>query len=149
MKRPIPGIQIEDQPEPIICIMGLYGEARGEPNAGKLAVLCVAANRAEKSGSSIADVFLKHSDKNTYQFTSFDPRDPNRDKLLVGWKEDPASWAACEAVYDLHDAGLTSDPTHGADHYYNPSIAKPAWGAGSKDWQDRGMIGNHRYGVCP
>ena len=49
------------------------------------------------------------------------------------------------AVVDQILSGQYDDPTGGATHYYNPSVANPAWGAkrAGGDWY---KIGNHIFG---
>ena len=144
MKRPVPGIQIESQPDEVIQRMGVYGEARGESAVGKLAVLAVAATRAEKHGTSIGAQFLAPD-----QFSCFRHDDPNRGKLLGAWKDDEAAWAACDAVCELHAAGLTGDPTHGATHYYVANMPSPPhWGRGNPKWEELAVIGRHVFGVA-
>jgi hypothetical protein len=64
-------------------IMGLtvYGEARGENRAGRIAVATVILERVEHrdwDGKTIEDVCLW-----PYQFSCYLPKDPNRAKLLM------------------------------------------------------------------
>jgi spore germination cell wall hydrolase CwlJ-like protein len=149
--RPVPGLTLEQQPQDVLLRCCIWGEARGESSLGKLAVLWVIRNRAIKSGASIADVILKHSDKGTYQFTSFDPKDVNASQLLYAWKDDPLPWARIDALCELAESwsGL-GDPTYGSTHYYVADMPNPpVWGRGHKDWKERAHIGRHVFGECP
>lgn len=112
MVKPLPGIQLEHQSSDFLIVACLWAEARGEGYIGMLAVLYVLANRVKRRGSSFPKEILK-----PWQFSSFNDNDPNRDKMLDAWKEDPAGWTlACEVLSD-YQAGHTQDPTAGADHY--------------------------------
>jgi len=108
-----------------LCI---YGEARGEPPVGKLAVAHVILNRAANPcwwGDSVKSVILKHR-----QFSCFNEDDVNRSAMLLMAKTgmyDPA----CLAVALLAIEGHTTDPTKGATHYHAIGIA-PAWSAKMK-----------------
>lgn len=143
MIRPAPGLPIEQQPLPVLRRMLLWGEARGESAAGKLAILCVVNNRVT-GGSTWKSVILAPK-----QFSSFNPTDPNRDKLLHAHEIEPNSWAAIDAICELWESGATIDITEGADHYYAYKVVTPAWGRGSPQWQETVTIGNHCFGKCP
>ena len=83
------------------------------------------------------------------QFSSFNLTDMNRAKMRTAWQDDPIAWAEIDSLCDLFEAELTLDPTHGADHYYNPIDAHPAWGRGNQFWTETAVIGNHVFGTCP
>lgn len=106
----------------------IWREARGEPFDGKRGVAHVVRNRTLVAAwwnghiaGSISRVVLQ-----PYQFSSFNPNDPNSDK----WPDDAdPSFAECCAaavpVYLNHD----EDNTDGATYYYDASIDWPlAWG---------------------
>lgn len=139
--KPIPGIQIEDQPEAALLPMVLWGEARGEPVLGKLAILWVIKNRAIRHGTTMKDQILRPK-----QFSSFNHDDPNRAKLLDAPALDHPSWVICEAVATLFPA--TNDPTIGATHYYAPAVVSPPWGRGHPAWHETAVIGNHCFGIA-
>jgi len=143
MIRPAPGIPIEQQPLPVLRRLLLWGETRGESNVGKLAVLCVVANRVAKGGQWKA-VILKPK-----AFSCFNPDDHNREKLLNAHNLEPNSWASVDAVCELWENGAIVDVTQGADHYYSFNIVTPKWGRGHPDWQETVVIGNHVFGICP
>lgn len=139
--RPTPGIQLEDQPEDVLKRCVLWGEARGEDNFTKLCILHVIHNRVVRKNTSWRVEILR-----PWAFSSFNATDPNREKLLIGYKLEPAAWAACEAVCELFV--LTKDPTGGADHYYRVDLVPPPkWGRGHVDWHERLVTGKMCFGV--
>lgn len=93
----------------------VYGEARGESWAGKVAVAWVLKNRAEDSrkryGQGLAGVCQK-----PLQFSCWNQDDPNRPKLLAVTPADP-SFRDCLAAVAWAVIGMEADPTHGAMHY--------------------------------
>ncbi len=63
-----------------VMALTIYGEARGEPTEGKIAVGSVILERVDHrdwDGKTIHEVCLK-----PWQFSCFNLRDPNREKLL-------------------------------------------------------------------
>jgi spore germination cell wall hydrolase CwlJ-like protein len=142
--KPDPELPIEQQSEKVLCRMCLWAEARGEPALGKLAILSVIDNLALRHADSMKAVILHPK-----RFSSFNENDPNRDKLMSAYREDPLQWMVCDVICELHEARVTSDPTVGADHYYNPAVAQPAWGRGAPDWKEGPVIGHHVFGNCP
>lgn len=108
----------------ILLTLCIWREARGEDLAAKRAVAWCIRNRVTDPGwwgRSWADVVLK-----PYQFSSFNQGDPNATKFPG---PDDAAWL--NSITAAHDAfyGKGDDPTKGATHYYDDSIAKnpPAW----------------------
>jgi len=137
--KPAPGLSIEQQPDDVVLAMCLYGEARGESALGKLAVAWVVKNRAVKNGTTFKQECLRPA-----QFSSFNLIDVNRARLLLAYKNDPSSWARCETIVEL--LPYTTDPTHGADHYYAFDSVTPAWGRGNPAWLETTEIGAHVFG---
>lgn len=133
---------MEDQPEDFLIPAVLWGEARGESTLGKLAILWVIRNRAAKRSTSMKEEILRPR-----QFSSFNPGDPNQPRLLAAPGLDPRGWSACEMVAEVFPHTL--DITNGADHYYNFHVVAPPWGRGHAQWQERAVIGNHCFGICP
>lgn len=112
----------------------LYGEARGEPIDGKIAVAWVIRNRASRS--RFAGALLGHDGavdkvcRAPWQFSCWNEGDPNR-PLLLALREDQCrgEYGVATNVLD----GLVADPTCGADHYH--TIERPAWAqAWPPDW---------------
>lgn len=143
MVRPAPGLTIEQQPQHVLKVMVLWGEARGEDAFTKLCILWVIKNRMTKRKTTWREEILRPK-----QFSCFNHDDPNLPKLLIGYRLEPEAWIACETVCDLVTSTL--DPTRGADHYYSLSLQPPpSWGRGNPSWQDRTTSGGMAFGVCP
>ena len=144
MIRPIPGLPIEDQNEPVVLTMLCWGEARGEPTRGKLAVLHVVRNRAMKRDTSMKVEALRK-----WQFSCFNDNDPNRKQFLSGPALGPSAWAECSAVVELVLGGDTTDPMLGATHYFVTSMTHPPpWGPGHPDWKELVVIHRHTFGTA-
>lgn len=112
-RLPVPGLTIEQQPDDILCAMLAWGEARGEPELGRIAVVWVAKNRSLARSQPIRRVILA-----PWQFSSFNANDPNREKMLDPARFSSAEiWAACyEAAAQVLE-GSVPDPTEGSSHY--------------------------------
>lgn len=121
----------------------VYGEARGEPVRGKEAVAAVVLNRVARAaarggywwGHSVVSVCLK-----PWQFSCWNPGDPNRDKLLAVTAGD-RGYAVCLRVARRAVAGALRDPTGGATHYHVLDL-EPPWA-----WRHVpcAQIGNHLF----
>jgi spore germination cell wall hydrolase CwlJ-like protein len=129
--------------EDVLLAMLGWGEARGEPERGILAVMWVARNRSVRGSRALKDVILQ-----PWQFSCFNDRDPNRDRLLTAEEKEPASWAKCLAISRLLLSGYTLDPTGGATHYYSTSIAPPYWAYVTRGWTELTVIGRHIFGIA-
>jgi N-acetylmuramoyl-L-alanine amidase len=112
----------------------IYGEARGEPWAGKLGVGWAIRNRVDADlhgdgkpdwwGEGYAAVCLK-----PYQFSCWNAKDPNRPKLLTVTTSDP-DFRECLAAATGVMSGVEPDPTGGATHYKVSTLKWPRdWGA--------------------
>jgi len=126
-RLPDPNRSIEAQDEGVLLAMCIWGEARGECEAARLGVANVVANRVRRCryGAGWRGVILRK-----WAFSSFNPADPNRSKLLHPLDHDAAGvWEACFAVAASVLAGGASDNTSGATHYFDDSLAAhpPAW----------------------
>ena len=104
----------------------VYGEARGEPDQGQVAVAAVVLNRVEHSSfpNTVAGVI--------YQSGAFDVVSDGQINLIPN---DTAKKAAQDALNGW-------DPSNGAIYYFNPSTATNKW-----IWS-RPMtvtIGKHRF----
>lgn len=116
----------------------IWGEARGEGAEGMAAVAAVIVNRARRGGwwgNSIRAVCLK-----PWQFSCWNPTDPNRVKLLTVGTEDAAFRVALEIARQAV-AGTLPDPTGGATHYHNATVS-PTWAKGA---QVSAQIGGHVF----
>lgn len=94
----------------------VWGEARGEPELGQVAVAWVIRNRAEWTPPAWWGDSIKTVCRKPFQFSCWNPRDPNRAHLL-------GSVDALEGYADIFTivsgvlTGDTKDPTGGATHY--------------------------------
>ena len=117
----------------------LYGEARGEPRRGKIAVAWVIRNRAIRPGwwgRGIIEVCLKPS-----QFSCWNANDPNRPKLTAVTVDSP-SFLRCYASAAGVLADVHEDPTNGATYYYADYIDRPGW---ARDMAETVRIGRHIF----
>lgn len=116
----------------------IYGEARGEPFEGKIAVGHVILNRVKKGGwwgDSIARVCLK--DK---QFSCWNQADPNW-RVLVEIDDRDRLFRECKAAaYGVVGRTFT-DETKGATHYHTKTVS-PTWSEGREPCV---VIGNHKF----
>lgn len=125
----------------------VYGEARGEPLSGKIAVANVIKNRAIRRKQSIYDVVMA-----PYQFSCWLKNDPNR-TILDGILKEFDLFAskdsylrecifACFGVLN----NLIGDNTNGADHYVTRKLAlsdkAPDW---TKTFYLSAVVGNHMF----
>ncbi len=142
--KPVPGIQIEDQPEDVVLRLLAYGEARGEGRSGILAVLHVVRNRALKR-----DTTMKREALRPLQFSCFNADDPNRAKMLSAWEHDPSGWALCDEAVSAFSEGDTVDDTLGSLNYYVTDMKRPPkWSKPENGWVTRAVIGHHTFGVA-
>jgi N-acetylmuramoyl-L-alanine amidase len=119
----------------------IFGEARGEPLAGQIAVGWVIINRARRGPprfpATIAGVC-----KARHQFTCWSPSDPNARLCALVSESDP-SFALALFVASGVLTGQFTDPTNSSDHYYAASmIHPPAW---AKSMIPTGKIGGHLF----
>ena len=121
----------------------IYGEARGESVRGQEAVAAVVINRVRRAaerggywwGGTVVDICTK-----PFQFSCWNPNDPNRAKIEAVAADDPA-FACGLRIAKRAVRGALSDPTGGATHYHTAAIA-PSWAAGH---EPSARIGNHVF----
>lgn len=118
----------------------VFGEARGEPTLGQIAVAWVIVNRARNPrwwGRGIRGVCLQ-----PWQFSSWNAGDPNRQLITALAKDDPRYLALRSLMVEVL-AGWHPDPTRGADHYCTRAVApKTKWARGKTPVAE---IGNHLF----
>ena len=105
----------------------IWGEARGEGQAGMEAVACVIVNRALNpgwGGRGVAGVCQAPS-----QFSCWNQGDPNRAKLLAVTSGN-TQFDQCRGIAIRAMARAYPDPTNNADSYYDTSIRPPKWSIG-------------------
>ncbi|HEX7005577.1 MAG TPA: cell wall hydrolase [Alphaproteobacteria bacterium] len=115
----------------------LYGEARGQPLEGIVAVANVIVNRWRRGGygATPADVCLR-----PWQFSCWNARDPNR-AVIERVRPGDFVFDVCRLVASLAVRGLLPDPTGGATHYHTRSVA-PDWSRGKTP---SAVIGDHLF----
>ncbi len=133
---------VEGQTDLVLSAMCAWAEARGEGTAAMYGVLCVIRNRASHPtwwGNDARSVILKK-----WQFSSFSENDPNRAKMLDPLAHDSEqSWERASRAAGAVAAGQV-DITDGATHYYDTSIAPPAWAKGLKPLCHIGRLVFHK-----
>jgi N-acetylmuramoyl-L-alanine amidase len=102
----------------------VFGEARGEPHEGRLAVAHVILNRVRVGGwwgASISEACLKR-----WQFSCWNPGDPNRPRLFQIELDDRDLLGCTRACVEALSGA--PDPTGGATHYHATNMpAPPRW----------------------
>jgi spore germination cell wall hydrolase CwlJ-like protein len=115
----------------------LYGEARGQPLEGIIAVANVIVNRARRGvyGETPAAVCLR-----PWQFSCWNARDPNR-AIIERVAPGDFVFDVCRLIASLVIRGLLHDPTGGATHYHTKGVA-PDWSRGKTP---SAVIGDHLF----
>ena len=102
----------------------IFGEARGEPFEGQVAVACVILNRWKSkkwfAGKTIATTCLK-----PYQFSCWNKNDPNAQKLMK------ISYAQYSKYFKAINEAIKHDITNGATHYHAEGL-HPKWAEGKE-----------------
>ena len=142
--RPVPRpgtVGVDSLSDKEILALTLQAEAGGEGYEGMIAAGAVIANRAAsgKYGKGISGVIMKPGQFSAWNgVTGYAGGEGAIDMDRV--RPSKAALKAAEAIL----SGNYKDVTGGATHYYNPSVASPAWGGEEGNgWKD---IGNHRFG---
>lgn len=121
----------------------LFGEARGEPVEGQIAVAFVVKNRATWNGAgswwghSIAEVC-----QHPWQFSCWNASDPNSAKLRELATNDP-EYQHLSAVAETVVGGVAQDPTNGATHY-KVTGTRASWDKATADIEPV-IIGHHSF----
>lgn len=116
----------------------LWGEARGEGIAGMQAVANVIANRV-KAGGWFGPGWKEVCQK-PYQFSTWNPGDPNRSKVLAVTTADSDFRMALAIATQAVD-GVLADITKGA-LYYHADYVTPTWADPAKITAE---IGSHVF----
>jgi len=132
----------EKWPLMILYSACIWGEGRGEPEEGKIAIAHVIRNRWIKDGwfgKSLKGVILK-----PLQFSCFNHWDCNRRKLLNPLIHDSFEvWKECYEIAEKVYSGDIPDPTDGATHYHRKDMkVYPKW---AKDMVKTCEIGSHIF----
>ena len=121
----------------------MYGEARGEGTAGKVAVAHVVVNRVQADswwGKTVIGVC-----RYPWQFSSWNRSDPNREIILrVSLRS--AVFRECVRLAGEVLSGQRADPTKGATHFMTRARAAKGW---PKSWgpprRPVAAIGRHLF----
>lgn len=116
----------------------IWGEARGENEQGKKAVVNVIFNRFSSgkwfAGKTIADTCQK-----PWQFSCWNKSDPNRKKMEALTYIELKPYF--ELIREVEQAKV--DLVNGATHYYAPKVvACPKW---AKGIEPCAKVGNHLF----
>lgn len=118
----------------------IWGEARGEGLAGMRAVAAVIMNRVQQGGwwgNTVEEVCKK-----PYQFSCWNPGDPNLHKVQTVTLDNPQFKLAYQVAQQAI-SGQLNDETGGATHYHTTAI--------TANWADSltqtGTIGSHIFYV--
>lgn len=120
-----------------VLIKTVWGEARGEPAKGIIAVTWVILNRYHDSRwpDGVLDVCMQSK-----QFSVWNDRDINRVKMMRTNVNSSKMLEVTSLVSGVL-AGMYADPTGGANHYHHKNI-NPSWANPNKI---TAQIGNHRF----
>lgn len=136
---------LHDLPADVVLALLIWGESRGEPVEGSIAVANVVRNRVLRSGHDWRRVCLA-----PYQFSCFNPDDPNLPKVhraaivLMSGEPTPellqAQWIAHGVI-----AGVVMDNTRGSQNYLTTALlhrTPPSW---ALDRPILAVIGSHSF----
>lgn len=117
----------DDTPQMILA-RAIFGESRGLPDEGKVAIAWSIRNRVEDGRwpNNYHDVILQKS-----QFNAFRENDPNWEYVKnpfykINTKQ-LAAWKKCYEIAGLVISGKIKDPTSGVNHYFSNYIKYPDW----------------------
>lgn len=138
--------------DPDLMALCICREAANQSWLGKRGVGWVIQNRATEPGwwgHNLREVILRHvvtpSGKSVYQFSSFNPGDPNSKKF----KEDFGhTWSDVQQIVSAILNGRDFDITEGANYYHDRSIGFPATWGHREDYQktlEAGFLIFYRY----
>jgi len=118
-----------------IAARTIFGEARGEPREGRIAVAHIIFNRSRRlafAGPSAGkDGAIAYVCQAPWQFSCWNKGDPNRE-LLMDMQEFDERLRDPKQIMEGVVLGTIPDPTNGADHYH--TIEAPRWAAGWPRW---------------
>lgn len=116
-----------------------WGEARNQGSRGLQAVINVIDNRV-KVGNWMGKTHEEVATK-SFQFSAYNPNDPNRAKLEAVTDDDPIYAEALVLAYEAVNDNLP-DITGGATHYHSRFIHPPFWTKGATQ---TAVIGDHIF----
>jgi len=127
----------------------VWAEARGEAVIGQQAVAWVIRNRYEhprwwsRHRDSIPDDTIAAVCREPFQFSCWNPNDPNRSRLEGTKLLEDSAFKAISRICELVLLDELPDPTGKSDHYCTTKIARyTSWARGRKPVK---VIGNHSF----
>jgi hypothetical protein len=123
-----------DDTEQMLLARAIFGEGRGLPNEGKIAIAWSIRNRVEDTrwADDYHGVILQAG-----QYDAFKVKDSNRkyienpfyveDTLQKVSKQQIDAWKKCYEIAGLVIIGKIKDSTSGANHYFSDYINYPYW----------------------
>lgn len=133
--REVPSVKV-DKTQLVCLARNIYFESRGESEKGMKAVAWVTLNRVQHKSfpNSVCGVVHQRGGRGC-QFSWFCDGAPDRVRHDESWMR--SLKIAMQVL-----SGQSSDPTHGATHYYNYNMVSPVWG---RKFQRTATIGNHSF----
>lgn len=122
----------------LTCLaLNIYHEARGEPQAGQVAVAQVTMNRAQGKEKNVCKVVFA---PNQFSWTT---GATHKGKVKTAYipNKDDKGWQQAKTVAKLVSIQFFNDPTRGANHYHAKSV-KPDW---SRSMAKVAVIGQHIF----
>jgi len=129
----------------------VWAEARGEGPDGIAAVAWVIRNRWEnpgwwsrQRGDGIADDTIAAVCREPYQFSCWNPSDPQRVRLLNPATKERIDYQFCRKICEqVLNAPIEDDLVKGADHYCTKAVVRyTRWARGRTPVK---VIGNHQF----
>lgn len=131
--------KMKQSEEQLVLARTIYGEARGEGEAGMTAVANVVMNRVE-AGGWFGDGVVAVCQK-PWQFSAWNANDPNRAKIESMEAGDNSVFDLALDIAAAAIAGDLGDVTGGATHYHTRQIT-PSWSA---SLTVSSVLGNHIF----
>lgn len=139
---------LADLPDRIVLALTIWGESRGEPVEGQIAVACVVRNRLKRAGGIAPrwrDICLAPE-----QFSCFNEDDPNAGPIARAAANLMTAVPTPELAQALWIAdgvmsGAAKDNTLGATHYLTTGLLNakpPSW---AKNQPVLAVIGAHSF----
>ena len=119
----------------------LWGEARGEGEAGMRAVACVIGNRASRKWRGKVGCAAVCLDK--WQFSCWNDNDPNRGRMDAVARNPDEKYSIARVIAVELVGNRLADFTFGATHYYATTLKqRPYWAVGKNACYQQG---NHLF----